>query len=123
MMSWGETHFQGAVEPLCKLLKEHDKFMARQKLVEIGKDEPIPETLEAHLKARKREGDLGRVYQETYNAVWVLGVLGDPKARQAIEETKNRWRAIKKPSIGIDRLDPLAIVKECDTALKSLRKP
>lgn len=104
ILVWGKIGYKDCVGLLIDLLKEHDKFWARQKLAKdnwySAKDPKVA--------ARRREA-----HTEVYYSVYVLGQIGDHRAESAIRLTKRRWDVIPNGS---------QIAEACDAALKGLRE-
>ncbi len=96
---WGHLRWSGAVARLIKLLDEHDRFWARQRLVGDwwNLDHPATE--------QRRER-----YGEVHAAVVALRRLADRRARPALERTLRRWQAIQ--------FSNPQIVEECQAALR-----
>lgn len=99
--AWAQIRWPGCVDLLIHRLKEDDQFWAKQDLTPgwwNDNTNPI-------LSNRRRE-----VYSEVYSAVYALAQIGDPRAKEAVELTRNRWVAIL--------FDNPQIIEECDRALK-----
>jgi hypothetical protein len=102
---FGEIRFQGGVDRVIELLKQHDKFWSRQVLEKNWWGNQYGSALTT---ARQRN------YGEVLDSVIALGEIGDPRAINAIELTKRRWQAL-------DFEDP-QIVEACDKTLTELRR-
>ncbi len=98
---WTQTRYDGCVDLLIENLKTEDEYWAQQKLSpgSWNHDKPLREEWQVH-------------YNEVSSAVYALGQIQDPKAKDAIEQTRRRWEPIKLA-------DP-QIVDDCDNALRSL---
>ena len=81
----GRVKSRGCVGDVVALLEEHDRFWATQDLEKGWWNREVGSSL-TH---RRRD-----VYGEDYRAVIALGRIGDARAREAIEATRRRWRAI-----------------------------
>jgi len=100
---WGTIKYKDCVTLLINLLKEHDRFWAKQKLEkDWWNSDPNSE------RRRKRRN----IYGEVYYAVAALKEIGDGQAKEAIELTRQRWMDIN--------FENPQIVKECERALKVL---
>lgn len=104
---FGETRFQGSVQPLIDLLKQHDRFWAEQKI-----DKPLTEDWwrrdsKPETKARYQ------VYNETCTAIMALERLKNPRAWEAVKMTRDRWRS--------EKLSNSNLVKDCDKLLDDLQ--
>jgi len=99
--AWAEIRWAGSVDLLIGLLKDHDQFWAGQKL-DAGWWNANVDSI---LTQRRRDS-----YGEIYSAVYALGQIGDARAKEAIELTRERWMAIK--------FENPQIVEECDRAMK-----
>jgi hypothetical protein len=103
IQTWGKLKYRGCVDVLTSLLKQHDDFWSGQELengwwnADLGSE----------LTQERRD-----TYGEVYNAVIALREIDDPRAREVIELTKRRWKAI-------NFLNP-QIVVACERALETL---
>ncbi len=79
---WGETKYKGCADALVGLLKEQDAFGATQKLEEDW----WTRSVEFGLLDSRRES-----YVELSMAIQLLGVVGDARAKEALELTQRRW--------------------------------
>ncbi len=100
---WGDVRYEGCVDLLIDLLKQHDKFWAKQELKKGWWNADVG----SELTRRRRE-----TYSEVFCSVIALAKIGKPRAKEAIELTKRRWEAI-------DFSNP-QIVEESERALKLL---
>ncbi|MFH1742730.1 MAG: hypothetical protein ABIH23_27300 [bacterium] len=101
ILMWGDIGYQKAVPVLIDLLEQHDKFWQIQDLKKDWWNTDINSEI-----TRERR----KLYGEVHHAVYALRVLGDPRAKEAIELTRKRWETI-------DFENP-QIVEECDTAVR-----
>ncbi|MFH1742019.1 MAG: hypothetical protein ABIH23_23705 [bacterium] len=100
---WGEIDYRPCVGILIDLLKKHDKFWASQNL---GPD------WQHSYNDPELDRNRYRIYGEMCAAVEALREIGDPRARKAIEQTKERWE-----TIGFGNQQ---ILRECRKALDEL---
>lgn len=102
---WPDMGYREAVPLLIELLKKHDQFWAKQELQKgwWNKDVSSAQT------CRRRD-----IYCEVYYSVCALRSFRDPRAKDALKMTRDRWKAI-----GFDNPD---IVEECEAALRALRQ-
>lgn len=103
---WGKTRCQPSVAVLIDLIEKHDRFWARQKLAKGWWNDSASDP---NLTRERR-----RVYVEVYQAVIALRTIGDPRAREAVELTLRRWKAIN--------FENPQIVEECEKALSTFDK-
>jgi hypothetical protein len=106
---WGEVRWPEAAGVLAELLRQHDRFWAREKLTKGW----WQKSTESSGAERRRE-----VAYETVHAVRALGRIGDSKAREAIRLTRQRWLSIEVPPQ--ERGGPPSVVEECEEALRAL---
>jgi hypothetical protein len=99
----GQVKSRESVGDLVALLEEHDRFWATQDLEKGWWNRDV----ESALTRRRRDS-----YGEVLDAVIALGRIGDARAREAIDATRRRWRAI-------DFENP-QMVEACESALKAL---
>ena len=105
ILIWRDIGYKEAVPLLINLLKQHDKFWENQDLKKGWWNRDVG----SELTRNRRE-----VYGEIYYAVCALRSFADPRAREAIEITRRRWKSIK--------FENPQIVEECETALKAFTK-
>jgi hypothetical protein len=105
ILLWRDMNYREVAPLLINLLKELDRFWAKQKLTagwwnsDVGSD----------LTERRRS-----IYGEIHDAVCALRAFQDPRAKEAIELTRKRWAEIP--------FDNPQIIEECTAALKDLAK-
>jgi hypothetical protein len=97
----GKVRYKDCVDPLIDLLKLRDKFWAQQDLAKGWWNQDV----ESNLTRWRRE-----YYGDVHYSVVALDEIGDPKAREAIQQTRDRWSKIN--------FDKPQIVEACDLALK-----
>ena len=102
---WRDIGYKDAVPLLINLLKQHDRFWEDQDLKKRWWNREVGSELTRHRRA---------VYGEIYHAVCALRSFEDPRAREAIEITRRRWKSIN--------FENSQIVEECEAALKALKK-
>ena len=100
---WRDIGYRDSVPLLTDLLKQHDQFWAKQDL----KAGWWNDFSEGALTERRRD-----IYGEVYAAAYTLRSFRDPRAREALELTRQRWAAIN--------FDNRQIVEECERALREL---
>lgn len=98
---WGAIKYKDCVPLLISLLTEHDKFWAKQQLQDDWWNAD---------KDTKRRRKRQNIYGEVYYTVATLKDIGDNRAKNAVELTKQRWQEIN--------FDNPQIVEECERALK-----
>jgi hypothetical protein len=105
ILMWRDTGYGEVVPLLIELLKKHDRFWAREELekgwwnTDVGSE-----------RTRRRRD----IYGETYYGVCALRSFRDPKAKEVLEITRDRWKALS--------FENPQIVEECDAALRELAK-
>jgi hypothetical protein len=102
---WRDIEYKKAVPLLINLLKQHDQFWEYQDLKEGWWNRDVGSEL-----TRKRRA----IYGEIYYTVCALRSFADPRAREAIEITRRRWKSIN--------FENPQIVEECEAALKAFTK-
>jgi hypothetical protein len=102
---WNNVGYKEAVPILINLLKQHDQFWENQDLKKGWWNRDVGSEL-----TRKRRA----VYGEIYYTVCALRSFADPRAREAIEITRRRWKSIN--------FENPQIVEECEAALKAFAK-
>ena len=102
---WSNIGYKEAVPLLINLLKQHDQFWENQNLKKGWWNQDV----RSELTRNRRE-----VYGEIYYAVCALRSFADPRAREAIEITRRRWKSIN--------FENPQIVEECEAALKAFTK-
>ncbi len=102
ILFWGQARYEGCVDTLIGLLKHHDQFWAKQDLQKGWQNPAL-----ASPEAKERQ----QFHGEVYRSVTTLRVIGDPRAREAVELTQRRWQATN--------LDNSEIAGECTAALKA----
>lgn len=105
ILIWRDIGYKEAVPLLINLLKQHDKFWENQDLKKGWWNRDVG----SELTRNRRE-----VYGEIYYAVCALRSFADPRAREAIEITRRRWKSIN--------FENPQIVEECEAALKAFTK-
>jgi hypothetical protein len=95
---WGVTRYPGCVARLITLLHDADAHFARVT------------TQPGWQASDAGSGDNSQIYAETYYSVCALGEIGDPSAREVIEQTLARWKPINYSNP--------QIVEACEQALK-----
>jgi hypothetical protein len=105
ILIWRDIGYKEAVPLLINLLKQHDKFWENQDLKKGWWNRDVG----SELTRNRRE-----VYGEIYYAVCALRSFADPRAREAIEITKRRWKTIN--------FENSQILEECEAALKAFIK-
>ena len=100
---WVRMGYKQAVPLVIELLKKHDQFWARQQL-EKGWWNKDPESE----LTRRRQA----VYGEVYSGVYLLRNFPDPRAKEVLELTRNRWKSLA--------FENPQIVDECEAALRAL---
>ena len=103
ILIWRDTKYRECIPFLIELLKQHDKFWAKQKLEEGWWNNDI----NSELTKQRRE-----IYGEVYHGIYTLRSFNDPRTREVIEMTRDRWKSIN--------FDNPQIVEECEAALKEL---
>lgn len=100
---WRDMGYREIAPLLIKLLHQHDRFWAGQRLQKgWWSDSSDPE------QTRRRQ----EIYGEVYAAVCTLRSFRGDRARDVLEITRKRWRATD--------FDNKQIVEECDAALREL---
>jgi hypothetical protein len=102
---WRDIEYKEAVPLLINLLKQHDQFWEDQDLKKGWWNRDVGSEL-----TRKRRA----IYGEIYYSVCALRSFADPRAREAIEITRRRWKSIN--------FENPQIVEECEAALKAFTK-
>ena len=97
---WADMRYAGCVDLLISLLETDDQFWAKQDLK--------PGWWNAGGPMRSIQRDR---YSEVFGSVYALGQIGDPRAKDAIEQTRKHWLTIP--------FENKQIVEQCDTALKA----
>jgi hypothetical protein len=105
ILIWRDIGYNEAVPILINLLKQREQFWENQDLKKGWWNQDVGSEL-----TRKRRG----VYGEIYYAVCALRSFADPRAREAIEITRRRWKSIN--------FENPQIVEECEAALKAFTK-
>jgi len=105
ILLWSEVKYADAAPILIDLLSEHDQFWAAQVLDKDWWNSNS--SSESDLTRQRRQN-----YGEVYYAVCALRAFRDPKAKEVIERTKQRWETID--------FENKQIVEACDAALKAL---
>jgi len=105
ILIWRDIGYEEAVPLLINLLKQHDKFWENQYLKKGWWNRDVGSELTRNCR---------KVYGEIYYAVCALRSFADPRAREAIEITRRRWKSIN--------FENPQIVEECEAALKALNK-
>jgi len=105
ILIWRDIGYKEAVHLLINLLKQHDQFWENQDLKKGWWNSDVG----SELTRNRRE-----VYGEIYYAVCALRSFADPRAREAIEITRQRWKSIN--------FENSQIVEECEAALKAFTK-
>ena len=104
MEVWGNMQYRPTVEELIKELESDDKFWGEQDLKGGGWWNGNVDS-DPDLTEKRRN-----IYSKTYYTVFALNKLNDPRAKDAVELTAKRWRAMN--------FSNPQIVEECDRALK-----
>ena len=99
IQTWARLKSDACVDLLVDLLKRHDEFWGEQELAGDWWNS------RGELGSKRRD-----IYGEVYYAVVALGQIGDARAKEAIELTRQRWEAI-------DFSNP-QIVESCEGALR-----
>jgi len=102
---WTQTRYEGCVDALVELLKQQDAFWARQKLEEDW----WTRSVEFGLLNWRREAHV-----ELLMAVHLLAVVGDARAKEAIELTQRRWEG--------GQWGGNVVVESCKKALEAISK-
>lgn len=102
MHLWGQIRYKDAIDLLIGLLRKHDQFWAEQNLQDGNW---WNSNVDSDINKKRRN-----ISGEVHYAVIALRQIGDARAKEAIEMTAKRWRAMKFSSS--------QIVEECDAALK-----
>ncbi len=102
ILMWRDIGYRKAVPILIDLLARHDRFWAEQDLKEgwwndVGSEE----------NPRRRA-----IYGEVFNSLWTLRAFKDPRAKEVLKMTRDRWQAVN--------FDNTQIVEACDAALREL---
>jgi len=100
---WRDMGYRQVVPLLMDLLKQHDRFWAEQHLQEGWWNDDVA----SEQTRRRRE-----IYGEVYSGVFALRSFRDARAREVLEMTRERWKAIN--------FDNTQIVEECEAALREL---
>ncbi|MHC5056400.1 MAG: hypothetical protein ACYTKD_17015 [Planctomycetota bacterium] len=99
IQTWAKLKSDACVDLLVDLLKRHDDFWAKQQLKADWWNSG------SKVNGRRRE-----IYTEVYYGVVTLEQIGDARARDAIEITRQRWKAIN--------FSNSQIVESCEAALR-----
>ena len=100
---WRDMGYRESAPLLIDLLKQHDRFWGEQRLQAGWWNDFTNE----ELTSRRRD-----IYGEVYTAVYTLRSFHDPRAKDVLEMTRNRWQAIN--------FENRQIVEECERALQEL---
>jgi len=100
---WREIGYRPAVPILIQLLKKHDGFWAQQNLEEGWWNRDVG----SELTRRRRV-----IYSQVYSGVCALRRFRDPRAKEVLVMTRDRWR-----KIGFSNPQ---ILEECEAALREL---
>lgn len=103
ILMWRDMGYKESLPLLVELLRKHDRYWAKQKLEKGWWNNDVSSE-----QTRQRRD----VYGEVYYGVCALRAFRDPKVREILETTRDRWKAIA--------FDNTQIVEECETALQEL---
>ena len=98
---WRDIKYREAIPLLIDLLKKNDHYWATQTLETGWWNKDVDSAL---TKTRRQ------IYGEIYVAVYTLGAFHDPRAKEVLQLTRQRWAALN--------FENKQIVEECDRALK-----
>jgi hypothetical protein len=100
---WREMEYKEVVPLVIELLKKHDQFWATQHLQQgwWNKDWDSEQTRHRHA-----------AYGEVYGGICLLHSFRNPRAREVLELTRNRWESF--------HLGNRQIIDECEAALRAL---
>ena len=103
ILMWRDIGYREVVPLLIDLLTQHDQFWANQNLQKGWWNDDV----NSERTRRRRD-----IYGEVYYGVYALRSFQDRRAREVIERTRKRWKAID--------FDNPQIVEECEAALRKL---
>ena len=103
ILMWRDIGYREAVPLLIDLLKTHDDFWVQQDLQKGWWNNDV-----SSKQTRRRRN----IYGEIYYGVCALRSFKDPRARDVLKMTRDRWAAID--------FDNPQIVEECEAALREL---
>jgi hypothetical protein len=103
ILTWRDLKYKEVVPLLVELLQKHDQYWAGQNLAKGWWNDDT----NLDLSNQRRT-----IYGEVYYGVCALRSMRDPRARDVIELTLKRWKAIN--------FDNTQIVEECEAALREL---
>ena len=99
---WRELGYRDAAPILIKLLSDADEFWKTQHL-----EKGWWNNFEAAETRQRQE-----IYSEMVSAIYALQAFRDPRAKEVLEVTRDRWKAIN--------FDNPQIVEGCEAALRAL---